>query len=195
MSSFIGHSLAAVTISYLDKRESIDKPSIVWQIWLICTALAPDIDYLIVRLQSSSNGVRITHSLIVSLIIPLLTIMVLIIIERNKSRWVILSGQVALAGLSHVLLDLLVGVTPEPVLWPISSIAIKLPLGILPSAGKIDLKNYYFYRNLLIEGGILIPISCLIISVKNGYKLSRWVSLTLIGVLIFFLAWSTNLPR
>ncbi len=70
--------------------------------------------------------------------------------------------QVILAALSHLVLDLLVGVTPLPLLFPLSKIPFKLPWGILPSAGKIALNNYYFYRNLLLEMGVLLPIFILI---------------------------------
>ncbi len=68
------------------------------------------------------------------------------------------SLQALLAGLSHVLLDLLVGVTQLPLLWPLSQRAFKLPFGVLPSAGSMRLDNYYFFHNLVIELGVLVPL-------------------------------------
>ena len=43
-------------------------------------------------------------------------------------------------------------------LYPFSVEAFRLPFGILPSAGKIDVKNYYFWRNLFLELGVLLPL-------------------------------------
>lgn len=73
--------------------------------------------------------------------------------------WMLLRGRapitwpllLAAAG-SHVLLGLLVGVHSVPVLWPGHSLIS--PVGLLPSAGRIDASNLYFWRNLLVEFGL-----------------------------------------
>ena len=172
MSSFIGHSVAAITVYVAtesvnssmpisDRLKHIwqNKKQFIWLLWLIIVASVPDLDYVVKAWQSSNNqGLRITHSVLFSLIVPSLTIAVLFILKvKSKKLW-LFSIQVVLAGLSHLLLDLLVGVTPLPILFPAINIPFKLPFGILPSAGKIDFNNYYFYRNLKLEMGVLLPI-------------------------------------
>ena len=49
-----------------------------------------------------------------------------------------------------------------PLFFPVVNIPLKLTFGILPSAGKIDLTNYYFYRNLKLEMSVLLPILSLV---------------------------------
>lgn len=165
MSSFIGHSVAAITI-YLTTEPVTTKPLkllrqsnlLLWICWLIVIASIPDLDYVVESWQSVNNqGLRITHSIMFSLIVPSLTIATLVIIKISNRQLLIRGVQIILAGLSHLVLDLLVGVTPLPLLFPLIKIPLKLSFGILPSAGKIDLHNYYFYRNLLLEMGVLCP--------------------------------------
>lgn len=172
MSSVFGHSLAAVTVYLATKSIAKPRPIIerlrhylnrpryfVWILWLIVVASIPDLDYLVEAWHPSNNeGLRITHSILFCLIVPSLTIVVLFFLEVKAKRLKLYSSQVILAGLSHLLLDLFVGVTPIPLLFPVVNLPIKLPFGILPSAGKIDLSNYYFYRNLKLEMGVLLPI-------------------------------------
>lgn len=114
---------------------------------------------------------RITHSIVFSLIPSVLIIVALLLLRIKNAVSYILPT--ILAGLSHLILDLLVGVTPLPLLFPFSYQQFNLPFGILPSAGKIALDNYYFYRNLYLEIGVLIPLfSCL-------YLLSKKINLLL----------------
>src|SRR5262249_38824045 len=130
-----------------------------WVGWLIALASAPDIDYLIPALNSSArHGLRITHSIAFSLILPLCTSAALYLTRSPESQRRSMSICAALAGLSHLVLDFLVGVTPLPLLWPLSVAEFVSPIGILPSAGRMRVLNYYFYRNLLIEIGVLAPI-------------------------------------
>ena len=174
MSSFMGHSLAAVTI-YLSTEPVIKTEvsfrnnqakslttyfrNVSWLFWLIIIASIPDLDYLVNAWQSSqNNGLRITHSVIFSLVAPIITLALLLSYKINGKKLWIRSLQLFLAALSHLVLDLCVGVTPLPLLYPIVDTPIKLPFGILPSAGKINLGNYYFYRNLMLEMGVLLPI-------------------------------------
>jgi hypothetical protein len=77
---------------------------------------------------------------------------------KRSERLKFHSLQLILAGLSHLVLDLAVGVTALPLLYPFSHETFKLPFGILPSAGKIQINNYLAYRNLFIEIGVIIPI-------------------------------------
>ncbi|MGD1861184.1 MAG: metal-dependent hydrolase [Leptolyngbyaceae cyanobacterium] len=161
MSSFIGHGLLGGTIGTISYppglRAKIYRP--VWVGWLVIIALIPDLDYAVPMLQASANaGLRITHSLLVALLFPILTLLGLLALGmRQHQLWQ--SGlQLTLAGLSHLGMDLLVGVTPLPLLWPVSDRPFRLPFGLLPSAGKISLYNYYFYYNLGIELGVLLPL-------------------------------------
>src|SRR5215212_6917513 len=160
MSSFLGHSLAAYSLFSLDRWE---RPSTLWRAvwlaWLVVLASAPDIDYLVPALASPAHqGRRITHSIALSMALPLFSVGVLYFVKGLKSRRRLSSVCAVLAGLSHLVLDFLVGVTPLPLLWPLDSAAFASPVGVLPSAGRIQLSNYYLYRNVLIEVGVLAPL-------------------------------------
>src|SRR5262249_14977986 len=120
MSSFLGHSLAAYSLASCMRR-SLASPSgrLSWDLWLIAFACAHDIDYLIPALNSSAHqGLRITHSIAFSLILPLCTGGALYLARSPEHQRWLLSVCAALAGLSHLVLDFLVGVTPLPLLWP-----------------------------------------------------------------------------
>lgn len=156
MSSFIGHGIAAIGIFSAGPDEQTAIPRRLWLIWLILVAWAPDIDYLVIPLQSSKG--RMTHSILFCMLLPLLTVAVLTWrgIEGDGLRGY--SLQVVTSSLSHLVLDLLVGVTPLPLLWPITNQLFKLPFGILPSAGGLYITNPLLWRNLLIETGVLLPV-------------------------------------
>ena len=171
MSSFVGHSLAAWTIHkssgfFLNKAPT-RLNRLLWLGWLIVVAVAPDLDHFIPALHSSVHeGLRITHSLLICQILPVLTTLFLWIWGQKAfgsllpARALLIAGvKVSLVGFSQIILDLLVGVTPLPLLWPFSSQMFKLPFGVLPSAGKLQLSNYDLYYNLFIELGVLAPLS------------------------------------
>jgi membrane-bound metal-dependent hydrolase YbcI (DUF457 family) len=199
MSSFFGHSLAAYVIASAARQDSA---SLLWKSglagWLIALASAPDLDYLIPALNSSAHhGTRITHSIAFSLVLPLCTSIALYLAMGSESQRRALSICAVLAGLSHLVLDFLVGVTPLPLLWPLSAAAFVSPIGVLPSAGRIQISNYYLYRNLLIEAGILAPILSVArklcrgeIGVENRTKI---IALLLIAGV--FIVWSARLSR
>ena len=195
MSSFIGHSLIAITVFKCADKGNDRRSKIIWLSWLVICALFPDVDYVFIKLQSTqNNGIRITHSIAFSLLLPVITI-IFLFLKRNKEIKV-KSIQVIAAGISHLVLDMLVGVTPEPLLFPLSDTAVKLPAGILPSAAAISLFNYYFYRNLLIEVGILAPICYLLF--KAADRTSGLNRLKMAALLIIFLScvfWSLSLNR
>jgi inner membrane protein len=199
MSSYLGHSLAAYSLASAVRR-SLASPSgrLSWAVWLIALASAPDIDYLIPALNSSAHhGLRITHSIAFSLIPPLCTIGALYLARNPEPQRSLLSICAALAGLSHLVLDFLVGVTPLPLLWPLSAAAFVSPIGILPSAGRMRVMNYYFYRNLLIEVGVLAPIFYIARGLYRGElgveNRARIIMLLLIAGC--FIAWSAGLSR
>ena len=216
MSSFIGHSLAAVTVyvatefvilpsSDRQKQSWFKSDRLVWLGWLIVIASIPDLDYVVKPWNSSNNqGLRITHSILFSLIAPCFSVLALLLLKSDRV-WR-RSIQVVLAGLSHLILDLSVGVTPLPLLFPLIKIPFRLPFGILPSAGRIDLDNYYFYRNLRLEMGVLLPlfaIACLLAVGKvYGQRINsilKFCGSIAIAVLFFcinhFVRQNLQLPR
>ncbi len=194
MSSFIGHSLIGSTIfvaSKNDRNHRLLTPysysNLIWLGWFIVVANTPDLDYIIPFLHPSSNdGLRITHSLLFSLILPLSTFVYLQFNLQHKQKWIKYIIPLIFAGLSHLVLDLLVGVTPLPLLFPFTENTFKLPFGILPSAGKIDLSNYYFYHNLGIELGVIIPLICILLLTKKQPKIDRQKLIIL--ALLFFIS-------
>ena len=141
-------------------------------------AWGADIDYIWPTVHPSThNGLRITHSLAASFLLPALTGVWL---WKFPPSWLstditndmtkrFLFIQVLGVSISHPLLDILVGVTPLPLLYPFSLETFRLPFGILPSAGKIDVMNYYFWQNLYLELGVLLPLLL-------AWCLSTWCS-------------------
>ena len=199
MSSFLGHSLAAYSLaSAAQYREGSSLQRFMWAGWLIVLASAPDIDYLIPALNSRAHhGLRITHSVAFSLALPVCTAAVLRLTGGGGRKLKSLSVCAGLAGLSHLILDFLVGVTPLPLLWPLSAASFAAPVGILPSAGRVQLSNYYFYRNLVIEMGVLAPtlyvargVYCGAIGVQNRTRI-----IVLLMIAGCFIAWSLALNR
>jgi inner membrane protein len=160
MSSFFAHSFIAVTI-YRNKADKIGNKflNLSWLIWLIIIASFPDLDYVIPFFHvSANNGLRVTHSITFSLIPAIATLIIFWLLKIRKNQLIIYVLSAIIAGCSHLILDLLVGVTPIPLLFPFSKHKFKLSFGILPSAGKIDLSNYFFYRNFFLELGIFLPL-------------------------------------
>ena len=204
MSSFVGHSLVAWTIgataSYRRTEISTRRHyGVGWLSWLIVVALAPDLDYLLPFLHPSSHvGLRITHSLLACQLLPLLTLIYLRCREASKPVLWTSGVQLILAGLSHVGLDLLVGVTALPLVWPLSDQVFKLPFGLLPSAGRLSLFNPYLYYNLAIELGVLIPLSGCCYYLKTWNKLT-WRGWLTVGFLLLVsgrcMVWADSLSR
>lgn len=192
MSSFIGHSIIGLSVSRLTENKTI---SWRWSIWLIFVAIAPDLNYIELWTLGSQTLLKNSHSIGFAMILPVLTI--LFLKYKNEINLLRKSLLVLTASFSHLLLDLLVGVFPKPYLWPLYSEKIRLPFGILPSAGKLDLQNYYFYKNLFIELGILIPFMAIIGLYLNRHKTKHVLIKQLLLVLTWFpfLVWGASLSR
>jgi membrane-bound metal-dependent hydrolase YbcI (DUF457 family) len=206
MSSFIGHSLAglttyAVTQQLQTHRHSESKRfNWVWLIWLLVVASIPDIDYLIrgLRIREADQTLRISHSLIGAILMPSFTILGLWLLGKRGKSFKFQSLQVVLVGFSHLLLDMLTGVSILPLLYPFSLQAFKLPFGLLPSAGRIQLSNYFFYRNIFIELGVLIPLSIsLLLFVRDSTKSGNRLLVIATGLLVSvgFMIWAFSLSR
>jgi inner membrane protein len=195
MSSFIGHGLTAVAIGKGFSAKFQFEAKWAWLIFLLACVYAPDIDYLVPALDRLHNGgLRITHTILFSLLLPACGIFYLFIFDRKNVFW---GGvQACLAGLSHLILDTLVGSREsDPLFYPLTTETFRLPFGILPSAAKVSLSNSYFYRNLLIECGILMPAFLLILYFAGRLNLNKtYLALSIISLLIF-LSWSIGLTR
>jgi inner membrane protein len=205
MSSFLGHSLAGVTVyltmteSLCDRQPRIFQHQLFWAAWLVIIACIPDIDYLIPSLifQHAGHRIRTTHSFVGVLLIPACTIIGLWLLGDRQKLLRVRSLQSILAGLSHLLLDLLTGVLPLPLLYP-SLEVFRLPFGLLPSAGRIQFTNYLFYRNILIELGVLLPLSIsLILMSRDLTVFGKRRSIIIAGLLISscFAIWASRLSR
>jgi membrane-bound metal-dependent hydrolase YbcI (DUF457 family) len=163
-------------------------------------SLAPDLDYVIPYLQSLrlSSGLRITHSIASCLVLPICTILVLIGFKVDRKSRRLYSFQVLLVGVSHILMDLLVGVYPLPLLWPFSSQVYRLPFGILPSAPALRIDNYYMYRNVFIEIGILVPLYTGLYLAKRFTRSSWWQKAGIVALgccALAFMYWGYTLAR
>ena len=160
MSSLIAH-LAAGATAYACRR-SAPKPSLDVPLLAACLVLAvlPDLDYLLWWSLRIAVEPRVTHS-------------VGFAAGSAALAWLLLHGWRATgrslrplplvltllaAAASHEVLDFLVGVHPSPWLWPFDRQAFRSPLGVLPSAGRLDFGNPYLWRNLLIEMAVLGPV-------------------------------------
>lgn len=201
MSSAIGHGLAGLTAGIANRDSPLPTTSRskwLWVGWLVLVAIAPDLDYFIPFLHPSSNaGLRITHSLFFASLLPALTLAWLRITGCDRQSLWRATFQLSLASFSHLGLDLLVGVTAIPIAWPLNSYKVVLPFGILPSAGQPRLSNYYFYRNLGIEMGVLLPLSCCWLIGKSETKaMWKWA---IVGILLsistYFMHWAYGLSR
>jgi len=171
----------------------------LWLGWLIVLALAPDVDYLISVLRiNSPEPIRVTHSLLGCLALPLLTILFFIFWGYRSNRLRSVSIQAVGAGISHLILDLLVGVTPLALSWPLSLATTRLPFGILPNAGRIDLHNPLLYYNTLIEIGVIAPLVVSVFLLRRRYFSTVKHKLTIggLGVIsLFCMLWASSLAR
>jgi inner membrane protein len=206
MSSFFGHSLVGLTTYSITQQLQLDRyneskqPSWKFLLWLLAIASIPDIDYLIpgLRIQQATQTLRITHSFLGVLVVPSFTMLGLWLLGKRGKSYKLKSLQVVLVALSHLLLDLLTGVFPLPLLYPFSKQLFRLPFGLLPSAGRIQLNNYLLYRNLLIELGVLIPLSIsLLLSIRGSAKSLKDLSIVVFGLVVSvcFMIWAFTLDR
>jgi inner membrane protein len=204
MSSFIGHSLAGLAAYAATQQwRTLRWHSQVnwgWLIWVLVIASIPDIDYFIpgLRIKPAQQILRTTHSVMGAILVPACTILLLWVLGHRGKLLKLKGLQAILAGLSHLLLDLMVGVFPLPLLYPFSLQAYKLPFGLLPSAGRIQLNNYLLYQNLLIELGVLLPLSfsLLLITKNAAMSIGRLCAIGLgFSISAYFMHWAFGLSR
>src|SRR5258708_1570834 len=132
MSSFIGHDLGAVGIYNVVESPLPKRIRAIWLIWLMILASIPDIDYIITSLRINvPEPIRVTHSIVGSTALPILTILLLVLLGYRGSALQVCSLQAIAAGLSHIGLDTLVGVTPLALLWPYCGLSACKPSSCL----------------------------------------------------------------
>ncbi|HOV49044.1 MAG TPA: metal-dependent hydrolase [Anaerolineae bacterium] len=203
MSSLIGHTLNTVGIYANSQQPEMERSSrwwsLLWLGWLGFVGLAPDLDYVIPQLYVTRHSIetdpRITHSLMGALLFPLLTMAALAALPLQHQTRRALDMQVTLVGLSHITLDMLVGVWPLPLLWPFSAARFKLPFGILPSAPTLRLDNPYMYRNILMELGIFVSVYGGVYLWRRTSNRSKAGAVLLWTCAGSFMAWAFTLTR
>lgn len=139
-----------------------------WRCATAAAALLPDLDYPLAWFAGIRFPIRYTHSLGFCLLTGLAGAAVAARSPGARG----LAWRIPIAVLSHLALDALVAVYPEPWLWPVSSVTYRLPLGALPSAGALALGNPYLYRNLALEAAVLGPV--LWLALRGGSARPVW---------------------
>ncbi len=158
----------------------------------VALAVGPDLDYFAVWFFDYAADPRFSHSLLLAVGAALFVKLTLsrFVTANLKLRWLLA------AGMSHPLLDLLVGAHPVPLLWPLDG-GISIPAGVLPSAGSLAFDNLYLWRNLLIEIGVLGPVFAFLVATSGRLRfreLAGW-TLFVLPTWAAFLTWSIALGR
>ncbi len=188
MSSFVGH-VACGTAVYLSQTP----PRLRWTLFaLVFAAVAPDFDYLALWLFHIRPELRVTHSLLFCFAIGVVGALILPGDRTTRTRT---GAFLTLSACTHLALDLLVGVHPLPLFWPALTTGVASPIGILPSAGHLSVTNYYLWRNLLIECGVLLPVLATLVAVRRTTSLRVSKLALLLPLWLACLGWSITLPR
>ncbi len=148
MSSFVAHALAGYGVGRGQGRAVLVACAVF--------ALLPDMDYALLWGAGVEIEPRLTHS--IGFVTLAAGLAALVFRAVQWSSWRHAAVLCWLAGLSHLVMDWLVGVHANPLLYPITMQTFASPVGILPSAGHPDPFNPYFWRNLAIELGIVLPL-------------------------------------
>jgi len=194
MSSIIGHVATGAAV-YLACNRLENKRS--W--WLfavfVFVTICPDFDYLAIWLLGYSANPRISHSILFAVVMSLIVWWGTRHLVKRTSATAPLVA-LLFAALSHPFLDLLVGAHPVPLLWPFPNQNVST-LGILPSAGRLAIGNYYLWRNLLIESVVLLPALALLVALARKVSIRIIVQRTLfiVPIWLIFLVWSLGLRR
>lgn len=190
MSSFVGHTLVGVATCF-----ALKPPSHAAMRWvlpvMVLLAIVPDFDYGAYWFLHVSAEPRVTHSLIFCSASAALAWGATAGLRRRTwpglGFWPYL-----VASISHLVLDFWVGAHGLPLFWPLTAAEIAAPIGLLPSAGALTLGNFYLWRNLAIECGVLIPILSALVALCRRLPWGRvWLpGLGLAAVEAWFLTWS-----
>lgn len=196
MSSLLGHATAGAAIYFSHKR--LDSSRSRWLLPLfILLAILPDFDYLGVWLFKLSPEPRVSHSLAFCLAAAAVVWLLTARVRRGIPDPPKFSA-FALASLSHLPLDLLVGAHPLSLFWPFSYGGVASPVGILPGmVHMLSIANGYLWRNLLIEGVILLPLFYVAVALSRGIAFRALLprALFLAPFWLACLVWSMGLER
>jgi inner membrane protein len=195
MSSLIGHAATGAAIAFA--RQGLAAPQARRTLTLlVLLAIVPDFDYFGFWLFGIDLQPRATHSLVFCLGAAAMAWM-LANRRADHDRPPIGFFPLALSASSHLLLDLLVGVHSLPIFWPLVASEVSSPVGLLPSAAHVSLTNYYLWRNLFIEMGVLLPILAAIVALYRGAALTSLLrkAVLIVPPWIVCLVWSLGLPR
>lgn len=154
MSSLLAHVAAGLTLYFCRKGQP---PRLHVSMALpVLLAIAPDFDYFGIWFFHLRYEQRFTHSLLFCLMTSGMAYYLVRRMGWQSSAvpgfWILL-----LAACSHLLLDMLVG-RSLPLLWPFVSAEFSLPLALLPGASHTGLNTYAFWRNLIMEACLLLPM-------------------------------------
>ena len=152
----LAHAMVGIALVPEKKIVSLKEMFFV-SFFFVLLAWSPDIDYLINYLRGEPMPIRYTHSIGYISLMVLLSLLFRELFFRKYLKHIPILFFL-FASSSHLFLDFLVGVHGNPYLYPFSSEVFVAPFGILPSSGRIDIHNYYFWRNMTIEVAIFLPI-------------------------------------
>jgi hypothetical protein len=182
MSSIIGHLLVGAAIGENIATAS-KRDKIFLCLFFAALGACPDMDYLPIWWSGFRMDPRYSHSIGACAAIALAALFLKKYVFTHLLRHANILLLLA-APLSHVSMDFLVGVHKNPVFWPLSNEVYAFNHGILPSAGRLDIGNYYFWRNLAIEMGILVPLA-VFISATAREKVKKDKSIIAVGAIVF----------
>jgi inner membrane protein len=191
MSSLIGHVAvgAALYLGHAGSRAPYPRMALPV---LVLLAVLPDFDYFAFWFFGIDTNPRFTHSLAFAMGASLAAWGLLEKLVEPASRLPL--AALLMASGSHALLDLLVGVHPVCLLWPLPLPELQFPFGLLPSAGQPRPTNFYFWRNLLIESAVLFPVLACFVAYKRNVPrrtLLMWCACVL-PLWLASLAWSVR---
>lgn len=179
MSSLLTHVAAGATL-YFRQGSQQRQESRTSLVVLVLLAIAPDFDYLAIWLGHVHFEPRLTHSLLFCMVTSVLAWLV-IVSRQARYRSHLGFGALLLAASSHLLLDLLVG-RSLPLLWPFTFAEFSLPFAILPGAAHTGLRSYEFWRRLVLESGIVLPVAAAIVMAPRPGMLRAYVPEWLLGL-------------
>jgi inner membrane protein len=195
MSSFVGHALIGASILSNNRYMTISRMVICSAIGVIL-ATSPDFDYIIYWLSGYRSEIRYSHTLFYCLCVSGFTYMLLAYSAKSMVEG-INPLLFIITPMSHLVLDLFVSVHSLRLFWPFNNYPVEMPFGFMPSAGYLSITNYYLWRNLFIEMGILFPIALLIIPTSRKTILNGGIGIKAIIAMVFiiFLVWGLGLQR
>lgn len=182
MSSLLAHVAAGLTL-YCCRKSQLPRLHVSMALPVLL-AIAPDFDYFGIWFFHLRYEQRFTHSLMFCL---MTSGVAYYLVRRMGWQSSVMQGFsiLLLAACSHLLLDMLVG-RALPLLWPFLTTEFFLPLAVLPGASHTGLNTYAFWRNLIIEACLLLPMLAMLIGFVQRKSIRQYVP----EVLLVLAMWS-----